>query len=1065
MTYTASTGKISVASASVSGSIVRLTPVAAGSATVTVTANDGSLSAVQTIAVTVIANSAPTFNSAANFAIPENTIAVGTVTAADNDSGDTITGYTIAGGADSGQFTINTSSGVLSFSSAPNYESPADASGNNDYIVEMQVSSGGGDRAKTATQTITVTVTDVNEAPQASGSISNVTLNVDGNSRSVDVSGNFTDPDGDALSYTASSSAPSVATASASGSSVTIAPVTAGSATVTVAASDPDGLSAGQTIAVTVMANSAPAFSSATSFSIPENTIAVGTVTAADNDSGDTITGYSIAGGADGGKFSIDGSSGVLSFNTAPNYEAPTDASGNNDYIVEVQASSGSGDRAKTATQTLTVTVTDVNEAPIAAGSVSAIVLNAGGNAAVIDVSGNFTDPDGDALTYSASSSTPTVATAAMSNDALTVSPLVAGATTVTVRATDPGGLSATQTISVTVKPNDSSRFIGVTAFSVPENTTSVGTVTAADNDSGDKINGYSIAGGADSKQFSIDSSSGALRFNTAPNYEAPTDASGNNNYIVEVQVSSGSGDRAKTATQPLTVTVIDVNEAPLATGSISSVSLNAGGSAAVIDVSGNFTDPDGDTLTFSGTSSNAAVATVTMSNAALTVSPLVAGATTVTVRATDPGGLSATQTISVTVKPNDSSRFIGVTAFSVPENTTSVGTVTATDNDSGDKINGYSIAGGADSKQFSIDSSSGALRFNTAPNYEAPTDASGNNDYIVEVQVSSGSGDRAKTATQPLTVTVIDVNEAPIATGSISSESLNAGGSAAVIDVSGNFTDPDGDALTYSASSSKPSAAGASVSGSTVTVTPLTAGSATVTVTASDPDGLSAGQTIAVIVYANRLPTFSAPFSFSVPENTTAVGTVTAADSDSGDSVTGYAITGGADDANFSVDSASGALSFKSPPNYEAPADASGNNDYIIEVQASSGNGDRAKTASQTFTVTVTDVNEAPLAIGAIPGVSVNVGGNPRSVDAASYFTDPDGDTLSYTASSNKTGAATVSVSGSTVTISPVAAGRATVTVTASDPDGLTATQTIAVTTLAAQNRESRRGGFNYRP
>ena len=1048
LSYAASSSQTAVATVSVSGSSVTVSPVAAGNGTVTVTATDpGGLSATRTIAVEVKANNTSRFIGVTAFSVPENTLAVGTVTATDND--DTITGYSISGGADRAKFSIVSSSGALSFNAAPNFENPDSSDNTNEYDVIVGVASGAGDRAKTASQPLTVTVTDVNEAPEASGSISAVTLNVGGNSRTVDVSGDFTDPDGDALTYTASSNEISIAAASVSGSIVRLTPVAAGSATVTVTAND-GSLSAVQTIAVTVMANSAPAFSSAASFSIPENTIVVGAVTATDSDSGDSITGYSIIGGADSGQFTIDGSSGVLSFNAAPNYEAPTDASGNNDYIVEVQASSGGGDRAKTATQTITVTVTDVNEAPQASGSISSVTLNVDGNSRSVDVSGNFTDPDGDALSYVASSSAASVATASVSGSSVTIAPVTAGSATVTVTASDPDGLSAGQTIAVTVMANSAPTFSNSASVSVAENTTAVTTLTATDSE--DSVNGYSITGGADRGQFTINTSSGALSFNSAPNYEAPADASGNNDYIVEVRVSSGGGDREKTATQILTVTVTDVNEAPVAAGSVSGIVLNAGGNAAVIQVSTNFSDPDGDTLTYSATSSNASVATAAVSDATLTVTPLVAGSTTVTLSATDPGGLSATQTISVTVAPNDASRFISVTAFSVPENTTAVGTVTATDND--DTITGYSISGGADSNAFSIDSTSGALGFNTAPNYEAPTDASGNNDYIVEVQVSSGSGDRAKTASQTLTVTVTDVNEAPIAAGSIAGVSLNPGGNAADIDVSGAFTDPDGDALTYSASSSEASVAVANVLNSTVTVTPAAAGSATVTVTASDPDGLSAKQTIAVIVTPNRLPTFSGPFGFSVPENTTAVGTVTAADSDSGDSVTGYAISGGADDANFSVDSISGALSFNTAPNYEAPADASGNNDYVVEIQASGGSGDRARSATQTFTVTVTDVNEAPIAIGAISGVAVYVNGNSRSVDAASYFTDPDGDALSYTASSSRTGAATASVSGSTVTITPVAAGSATVTVTASDPDGLTATQTIAVRTLAAQNR-----------
>ena len=71
--------------------------------------------------------------------------------------------------------------------------------------------------------------------------------------------------------------------------------------------------------------------------SVAENTTAVTTVTASDPDSGTTLT-YSISGGADQARFQINTSTGALSFITAPNFEAPTDADGNNSYIVQVRA-------------------------------------------------------------------------------------------------------------------------------------------------------------------------------------------------------------------------------------------------------------------------------------------------------------------------------------------------------------------------------------------------------------------------------------------------------------------------------------------------------------------------------------------------------------------------------------------------------------------------------------------------------------------------------------------------------------------------------------------------------
>ena len=65
-------------------------------------------------------------------------------------------------------------------------------------------------------------------------------------------------------------------------------------------------------------------------------------------------------------------------------------------------------------------------------------------------------------------------------------------------------------------------------------------------------------------------------------------------------------------------------------------------------------------------------------------------------------------------------------------------------------------------------------------------------------------------------------------------------------------------------------------------------------------------------------------------------------------------------------------------------------------------------------------------------------------------YFRDPDGDRLIYLASSNNGSIVRPEVSGSTVVLIPVATGKARVTITARDPGGLTALQTMEVAVSA---------------
>jgi len=88
---------------------------------------------------------------------------------------------------------------------------------------------------------------------------------------------------------------------------------------------------------------------------------------------------------------------------------------------------------------------------------------------------------------------------------------------------------------------------------------------------------------------------------------------------------------------------------------------------------------------------------------------------------------------------------------------------------------------------------------------------------------------------------------------------------------------------------------------------------------------------------------------------------------------------------------------------------------------------------------------NRAPIPVGTIPAVTVEVDGT-RRVDAAAYFSDPDGDGLSYAAVAADPGVVRVSVAGSAVTVGGVAKGETTVTVTASDGNGGTAHQVFTV-------------------
>ena len=124
-----------------------------------------------------------------------------------------------------------------------------------------------------------------------------------------------------------------------------------------------------------------------------------------------------------------------------------------------------------------------------------------------------------------------------------------------------------------------------------------------------------------------------------------------------------------------------------------------------------------------------------------------------------------------------------------------------------------------------------------------------------------------------------------------------------------------------------------------------------------NDARGLSSRSVTNTTGAPNTAPEITSPSSFDVPENQAMVRRLAARDSDPGDEVTGWAIVGGADRFQFSIAPDTGELSFRDPPDYEAPGD----NQYAVRVEVTSGAGARELTAAQTLAVRVTDEREPP--------------------------------------------------------------------------------------------------------
>ncbi len=956
------------------------------SVTVRVT-DSGGLTYDETLTVTVNdLNETPTDLAPNNFAVDENTdttsgYSVGTLTASDQDSGETFT-YSIVGGTDAGLFSIGGASsdeliltnGVLDFETKPSYS------------VTVRVTDSGG---LTYDETLTITVNDLNETPT---DIAPNSFAVDEN---TDTTSGFSlgaltasDQDsGETFTYSIVGGADaglfSIGGASSDELILTHGVLdfeTKPSYSVTVRVTDSGGLTYDETLTVTVNdLNETPTDIAPNSFTVDENTdttsgYSVGTLTASDQDSGETFT-YSIVGGADAGVFSIGGAgsdeliltNGVLDFEAQPS------------YIVTVRVTDSGG---LTYDETLTVTVNDLNETPTdIAPNTFAVVDNTDTSAGYSVGTLTTSDQDsGETFTYTIVGGTDAsvFSIGGASSDELILTDGIIDFETkptysVTVRVTDSGGLTYDETLTVVVgDTNETPTDIAPNSFAVDENTDttagfSLGTLTATDPDSGESFS-YTIVGGTDAGLFSIGGAgsdeliltNGILDFETKPSYS------------VTVRVTDSGG---LTYDETLTVTVNDLNETPtdIAPNSFAvdeNTDTTAGYSVGTLTVS----DQDsGESFTYSivggadaglfsigGAGSDELILT----NGVLDFESKPSYS--VTVRVTDSGGLTYDETLTVTVSDlNETPTDIAPNSFAVDENTDttsgySVGTLTASDQDSGEAFT-YSIVGGTDAGLFSIGGAgsdeliltNGILDFETKPSYS------------VTVSVTDSGG---LTYDETLTITVNDLNETPtdIAPNSFTvDENTDTTSGYSVGTLTASDQD-SGETFTYSivggADAGLFTIGGASSDELVLTNGILdfeTKPAYSVTVRVTDSGGLTYDETLTVTVNdLNETPIDIAPNSFAVDENTDttsgySVGTLTASDQDSGESFT-YSIVGGADAGLFSIGGASsdeliltdGVLDFEAQPSYSV----------TVRVTDSGG-----LTYDETLTVTVNDLNETP--------------------------------------------------------------------------------------------------------
>ena len=706
-------------------------------------------------------------------------------------------------GDDSGDFSISTD-GVLSFSSSPDYEAPADADEGNDYEVTVEATVDVDGVSFTGTRDVTVTVTGVNEdgvwserqefsfPENATGAAAAITFTDPENELhdASSVSGDDENLFDTVFSHYTNNKGKKINTVR----SWFAEPTSHGSWMTHISPdfesptdSDGDnvyeltyvvsigGASFTRSIAINVTdVNEVPVAGDDTPTTDEDTAVVIGVL---DNDSdqdANTTLSVTAVGTSDGVDTLTEtnpanGTAAIAGNGTTVTYTPDDNFNGTDTFTYTVS------DGELTDTGTVTVTVHAVNDAPVAGDDT--LTIDEDASATDIDViTGNDTDVDGDTLSVTAvgtGENGPVNGTAAIKAGSITTVTYTpnadfAGIDTFTYTVSD-GELTGTGTVTVNVTPTVS----GPTGPSYAENDTGpVGTYLAGGTPD------WTLSG-TDSDNFSIDDS-GVLRFKEPPDYEFPTDAGKDNEYEMTVEASVGGVTRKL----DVTVTVTNVangsiwdNDPPVARDDEATTAEATALDISIADLLANDSVDEGSPLSVSEVGAPAnGTAAITGGGTTVTYTPddNFVGTDTFTYTISD-GTRTDTGTVTVSVVPRVSD---GPTEPSYAENgTAAVGTYTAGGNPT------WSLSG-TDSGQFSIDAG-GVLKFGSSPNFESPTDDDGGNDYVVTVEASAAG----VTGTLDVTVTVTGVNEAPVA---VDDTVTTAEDRAVVIGVLDNDTDQD---------------------------------------------------------------------------------------------------------------------------------------------------------------------------------------------------------------------------------------------------------------------------------
>ncbi|KGP84655.1 MULTISPECIES: S-layer homology domain-containing protein [unclassified Paenibacillus] len=661
-----------------------------------------------------------------------------------------------------------------------------------------------------------------NRSPELLKPFENRKFTANGQGTTLNLNDYVTDPDGDPITYTVASSKSSVAKVVISGSNLEVIPLEHGTATITVSSNDGRGKRLRSTFEVLV---NAPPLASP----IPDQELIAESgnkdvdlmVYVMDDEKYESELLYSVTNSA---PEIVDTEIVKSEYGQSVLRLTPKMAG---EVVLKIKVDDGQiaddGSTGVTELDMRVVVLPPLNRAPVGEAP-SKIDVYLGDDIPVVKLNEQYTDPDGDALTYTAASSNSHGVTVEENAGELKLTALQLGTYTISYSVNDGKGGITSGTFDINVNPipnlnpiGQSPGWINVYLGFLTDRIPSVNLNDYYSDPDGDPLT-FS-ASSSDPDGLIVEENSGVLNFTALKFGE----------YTIHFLVDDGRGGSILNAFQ------ISVNPkpnvSPVLTSNLPAQTLFLGKEDTVIDLSQYFSDPDGDVLEFQTPIdfNHFLIAEMGIQENKLIIHPKQVGKFQAIIKAKDIYGKEATASIDIEVIESGSVGSIPDQTVTWPWSTLDIDLTpyllnfdisTLTINASSGDVNiaGVSTAGS---------------KVSVAPVAEGQT--------TVTFSVYDQTG-RSEQASFGLTIQgePTGPNLSPQVVSSIYEQVLTPTvTNDRTFDLSQLFSDPDGDALQFAISSSSSEAVNASINGSLLTLKPGTGNAvAPLTLTAKDGKG-----------------------------------------------------------------------------------------------------------------------------------------------------------------------------------------------------------------------------------